>query len=120
MAEAEIEAGNEDQLDGLLDLVRKLHADFIRDDMPLFPSNIDEHRADWSPHFAVTWAMIAARIYPVLSRIWPKSSKQQHEGMQVLYRHAEDQSWRRRRHIWIFISRTSTKSRKSCYSSHFI
>lgn len=91
MAEAEIEAGNGDQLDGLLDLLRKLHGDFIRDDMPLFPSNMDDLRADWSPHFAVTWSMIAARIYPVLSRIWPQSSKQQLEGMQVLYRHAQDQ-----------------------------
>ena len=103
MAEAEIEAGNGDQLDGLLDLLRQLHADFIRDDMPLFPSNMHEYRPDWSPHFTVTWAMIAARIYPVLSRIWPKSSKQQDEGMQALYRHAEDQdAWPREGRYCLF------------------
>jgi len=68
-AEAEQEDGNTEAIDALLPLLHRVHVQFNREDVELFPSSYQPDKKDWHAYKGACWALLASRIYPELIRL---------------------------------------------------
>jgi len=69
MAEAEQEEGNTEAIRGLLDLLHRVHVQFNRADVELFPSSYSPGKKDWHAYKDGCWVGLASRIYPEMIRL---------------------------------------------------
>ena len=68
-AEAELEDGNAEAVDDLLPLLHRVHVQFNRSDVELFPSSYNPEKTDWHAYKGGCWTLLASRIYPELVRL---------------------------------------------------
>ncbi|MCX5661472.1 MAG: hypothetical protein NTW19_17465 [Planctomycetota bacterium] len=67
--EAEAEEDASRDLAPMHQLLATLSGRFLRDDVELFPSNLGNHRPEWSDSTWGVWAVLALRIYAQMARL---------------------------------------------------
>jgi hypothetical protein len=68
-ADAELEEGNTEEVAKLLQLLQRVHVQFNRTDVELFPSSYTPEKKDWHAYKDACWAILAMRIYPEMIRL---------------------------------------------------
>lgn len=69
VAEAEQEEGNTSAIQEIVGLLHRVHVQFNRSDVELFPSSYNPEKKDWHAYRGTTWACLAVRIYPEMIRL---------------------------------------------------
>ena len=69
VAEAAVEDDDQATLSDLLDSLRRLDKQFVRDDREFLPSSHGASKSEWGEGDRQMWAMMALRIYPQIARL---------------------------------------------------